>query len=486
MLVKGKCMEYEAVIGLEVHVQLNTKSKIFCGCSTEFGAKPNTHVCPVCMGMPGVLPVLNREVLNKAIKAGLSLNCEISLFSKFDRKNYFYPDLPKGYQISQYDYPIAKNGFIEVDLPDGSIKRIGITRAHMEEDAGKLIHTEGLPQSYVDLNRAGVPLLEIVSEPDMRTAEEAYYYLKELRNIMKYIDVSDVNMEEGSLRCDANVSVRPFGQKEFGTKVEIKNMNSFNGVKKAIEYEIERQLMALREGEKIIQETRLFDSKQNKTFSMRGKEEANDYRYFPEPDLPPIIIEKSFVDKIKNSIPELPRTKKLRFINDYGITMQDAETLTDDKALSDYFEECVKTAKTEPKKVANWILSETNAYINSYKISALDFGKRVTSKATAELLNYVEDGIISGKIAKEVYAEMVEKRKAPGEIIKEKGLKQISDTGELERLIDKVLDSHQNEVEKYKAGNLKLLGFFVGEIMKETRGQANPKAVNEILKQKLG
>ncbi len=480
-------MDYEVVIGLEVHVQLNTKTKIFCSCSTEFGAKPNSHVCPVCMGQPGVLPVLNEEALNKAITAGLAINCEIAAFSKFDRKNYFYPDLPKGYQISQFDFPVAKKGFIEFDMPDGNVKKIGITRAHMEEDAGKLVHTEGQPHSYVDLNRAGVPLLEIVSEPDMRSSVEAFYYLKELKNIMKYIGVSDVNMEEGSLRCDANVSIRPLGQKEFGTKVEVKNMNSFNGVKKAIEYEIERQKEALSEGKTIIQETRLFDAGQNKTFSMRSKEEANDYRYFPEPDLPPIKPDKMKVQKLQKSLPELPRAKKHRFINDYKITLQDAETLTDDNELSDYFEETVKNTKAEPQKAANWILSETNAYINEMKISFSDFKKTyVTPAANAQIISYIADGTISGKMAKEVYSDMVKTKKSAKDIIESKGLKQISDTGELEAVVDRIIAANPAEVEKYKAGNMKVMGFFVGEAMKATKGQANPKAVNEILKKKLG
>jgi aspartyl-tRNA(Asn)/glutamyl-tRNA(Gln) amidotransferase subunit B len=478
-------MDYEAVIGLEVHVQLNTKTKAFCGCSTEFGAPPNTQVCPVCMGQPGVLPAMNEKALHKSIQAGLTLNSEIAGYSKFDRKNYFYPDLPKGYQISQFDYPIAKGGFLEFDLPDGSVKKVGITRAHMEEDAGKLIHAEGTSYSYVDLNRSGVPLLEIVSEPDMRGSEEAFYYLKELRNIMKYTGVSDVNMEEGSLRCDANVSIRPKGQKELGTKVEIKNMNSFNGVRKAIDYEIERQISALGNGEKIRQETRLFDSAQNKTFSMRSKEEANDYRYFPEPDLPPVVVDKETVEKIKLTLPELPRAKKIRFMREYGIPLQDAEALTDDKDLADYFEETKRNYNGEAKKAANWILSEANAYINVKKVSALDFRKIVTPSSTGELLNFIEEGTISGKIAKDVFAEMVESKKNAKEIIEKKGLKQISDTGELETLVNQVLTNNPGEIEKYKAGKLNLMGFFVGEVMKLTKGQANPKVVNELLRKKL-
>ncbi len=478
-------MGYEPVIGLEVHVQLNTKTKIFCSCSTEFGTPPNTHVCPVCMGQPGVLPVLNGEALGKAIKAGLALDCEIPGSSKFDRKNYFYPDLPKGYQISQFDFPIAVKGSLEIDLPGGRIKKIGITRAHMEEDAGKLIHGEGKSYSYVDLNRAGVPLLEIVSEPDIRSSEEAYYYLKELRNVMKYIGVSDVNMEEGSLRCDANVSLRPEGEQKFGTKVEIKNMNSFNGVRHAIDYEIERQKGLLGEGKAIVQETMLYDAAVNKTFPMRSKEEANDYRYFPEPDLPPVRIGPDEIEKIKKSIPELPRQRKLRFIHEYGLGMQEAETLTDDRELADYFEETAGKTKAGPKKAVNWILSETNAYINSMKISFPDFSKKVPPESSGELLSLIEDGSISGKMAKEIYGKMVETGKTPSAIIEKDGYKQMSDTGEIEKIVAEILNKYPSEVKKYKDGNEKVISFFVGEIMKATKGSANPKSVNEILRNEL-
>lgn len=479
-------MDYEVVIGLEVHVQLNTKTKIFCGCSTEFGAPPNTHVCQVCMGQPGVLPVLNGDAFHKAVKAGLALNSRISTYSKFDRKNYFYPDLPKGYQISQFDLPVAVGGHVDIDLPGGTTKRIGITRAHLEEDAGKLVHAEGLPQSNVDLNRAGVPLLEIVSEPDMRSSEEAYHYLKELRNIMKTIEVSDVNMEEGSLRCDANVSIRPVGQKEFGTKVEVKNMNSFSSVKRAIDHEVARQTEAVENGQKIAQETRLYDADKNKTFSMRSKEEANDYRYFPEPDLPPMTPTDADIDAVRKSMPELPRARKIRFMKDYLLPLQDAETLTDEKDAADYFEETVKLIKGEPKKAANWVLSEASSYVNEKKITYKDFRKHASPAGTAALLNAVEDGTISGKQAKEVYAEMVQTGKLPGDIIEQKGMKQISDAGALETVIDKIILDNPGEVERFKAGNTKLMAFFVGEVMKETRGKANPKTVNEILRKKLG
>jgi len=478
---------YEAVIGLEVHVQLNTRTKIFCGCSTEFGAPANTHVCPVCMGQPGVLPVLNEEVLHKAILAGLAINAHIAEFSKFDRKNYFYPDLPKGYQISQYDYPICQKGAIEIVLSDGSTKRIGVTRIHMEEDAGKSIHLEGEPYSAVDLNRAGVPLLEIVSEPDMRSSEEASMYLKELRSIMKYIGVSDVNMEEGSLRCDVNVSVRPVGQKEFGTKVEIKNLNSFTGVKKAIEYEIERQIALLENNEKIIQETRLYDAKQNKTFPMRDKEEANDYRYFPEPDLPPLRISREEVDRIRQELPELPQQKRDRFVKQYGISLADAETLTEEREMADYFEEVVRHTTIEPKKVANWIQSELMAVLNElgWDITRLA-RERVSTQKLAELMNLIQSGEISGKMAKDVFAEMVDTGESPSVIVEKKGLKQITDTSALEHLIEEILAKNPGEVQRYREGKKNLMGFFVGEVMKATRGQANPKLVNEILQKKLG
>lgn len=478
-------MDWEVVIGLEVHVQLNTKTKIFCNCSTEFGAPPNTHVCPVCMGQPGVLPVLNEATLEKAVKAGLAMNCEIGRYSKFDRKNYFYPDLPKGYQISQFEYPIDGKGFLDIDLPDGMVKRIGITRAHLEEDAGKLIHVEGASHSLVDLNRAGTPLLEIVSEPDMRSAEEAYYYLIELRNIMKYIGVSDVNMEEGSLRCDANISVRPKGQQELGTKVEIKNMNSFTGVKKAISYEIERQIFAKENGESIVQETRLYDSHQNKTFSMRSKEEANDYRYFPDPDLPPIEVSDEFIEKISQSLPELPRARKLRFKEQYGLTMQDAETLTTERELADYFEETVKAAKIPVKKVSNWVQSEVMAVLNQRTWKIPDLDTKVSPTALAELLTLLEADSINGNTAKMVFNEMIESGQSASSIVEAKGLKQVSDNSALEKMVDEVLANNPKEAERFKNGEQKLMGFFVGQVMKVSKGQANPKLVNQIVRQKL-
>ncbi len=479
-------MEYEVVIGLEVHVQLNTRTKIFCNCSTEFGKSPNTQVCPVCMGQPGVLPVLNKEVVWKAVKAGLALNGEISKYSKFDRKNYFYPDLPKGYQISQFDLPIMKNGYLDINLSNDETKRIRITRIHMEEDAGKLIHGEGEAISYVDFNRAGVPLLEIVSEPDMRSSEEAYLYLKELRNIMKYIEVSDVNMEEGSLRCDANVSIRKKGETKLGTKVEIKNMNSFSSVRKAIDYEVARQIDVLESGGVIVQETRLYDATENKTFSMRNKEESHDYRYFPEPDLPPIMLDDDYIENVKATIPELPQVKRERFVKEYKLTGDEANLLSEEKDLAFYFEECVRNSKIEPKKISNWIQSEILAILNEKNIDISEFAKEyVSSLKLVELLNLIEDGTISGKIAKQVFEEMVESKKSAKEIVELKNLKQVTDNSEIEKWVMEVIQNNPKEVEKYKQGNEKLLGFFVGEVMKLSKGKANPKAVNEILREKL-
>lgn len=477
-------MDYEAVIGLEVHVQLNTRTKIFCGCSTEFGSPPNTHVCPVCMGQPGVLPVLNAEALDKAVRAGLSLGSSIPEYSKFDRKNYFYPDLPKGYQISQFDLPIAQGGFVDIDLPDGAVKRIGVTRAHLEEDAGKLIHLEGSPESAVDLNRAGVPLLEIVSEPDMRTSEEAVRYLREIRNIMKFIGVSDVNMEEGSLRCDANVSLRPRGRKEFGTRVEIKNMNSFTSVRRAIESETARQAALLDGGQAVVQETRLYDADQNRTHSMRGKEEANDYRYFPEPDLPPVVPDRVFVEKVRAELPELPRAKKLRLIADYGISLSDAEILTEDRALSDAFEETRKLTGMETKKVVNWFVNDVNSFINTRKISCADLVRAVPPSSAAQLLDAVHQGVVSQKTAKDVFAEMFDTKKTAGEIVEQKGLRQNSDESELEKIVDRVFAEHPDDVGKARE-NPKVVNALVGYVMAETRGKANPKTVNEIIRKRM-
>ncbi|GIW48449.1 MAG: aspartyl/glutamyl-tRNA(Asn/Gln) amidotransferase subunit B [Deltaproteobacteria bacterium] len=473
-------MEYEAIIGLEVHAQLLTESKIFCSCSTKFGARPNSQVCPVCLGMPGVLPVLNRKALEYAIRAAVAMNCEISPRSRFARKNYFYPDLPKGYQISQYEEPLSKNGWLEIET-NGTRKRVRIRRIHLEEDAGKLIHEYSKDWSYVDLNRAGVPLIEIVSEPDISSPEEAVSYLKKLRSILMYIGVCDGNMEEGSLRCDANVSVRPKGSKELGTKTEIKNVNSFKFVQKALEYEIRRQIAVLESGEKVTQETRLFDSNRGVTFSMRSKEEAHDYRYFPDPDLLPVVIDEEWIKEIKNTLPELPDARKERFINQYGIPSYDAEILTSSREIADYFEECVRHYG-KPKTVSNWIMTEVLRELKGEEdITSFP----VTPEKLAELLKLVDNGTISGKIAKDVFSEMVVTGKRAIDIVEEKGIRQISDEAEIERIISQVIENNPNEVARYKAGQEKLLGFFVGEVMKATKGKANPRLVNEILRKRL-
>ncbi|HOM10683.1 MAG TPA: Asp-tRNA(Asn)/Glu-tRNA(Gln) amidotransferase subunit GatB [Spirochaetota bacterium] len=475
-------MEFDAVIGLEVHVQLNTQSKIFCSCSTQFGSQANTQVCPVCLGLPGVLPVLNKEVLRKAIQAGLALNCKIATYSKFDRKNYFYPDLPKAYQISQYDKPICYDGFIEI-VTDNGIKKIGITRLHMEEDAGKNIHSEDSDYkvSYVDFNRTGVPLIEIVSEPDINTPDEAYQYLQNLRSILKYIEVSDCNMEEGSLRCDVNVSLKPKGSTTFGQKVEIKNLNSFRSVKLALEYEIERQKKMLLQNEKIVQETRLWDADRNITFSMRSKEEAHDYRYFPEPDLPPIEISREFIEQLKKELPELPHQKRIRFMQQYGLPEYDAQVLTSTRQLASYYEAVVADG-AQPKKASNWIMSEVLAKIDDPE--TID-SFIVKPKDLAILLKRIDDATISGKIAKTVFEEMLETGKNPDTIINEKGLRQVTDTGAIESIIDEVIKNNPKSVEDYKKGKDKALKFLIGQVMKESKGKANPQMVNDILIKKL-
>jgi aspartyl-tRNA(Asn)/glutamyl-tRNA(Gln) amidotransferase subunit B len=475
-------MEYEPVIGLEVHVQLNTFSKIFCSCSTKFGSRPNSQTCPVCLGLPGVLPVLNKEVLQKGILAGLALNGQIANFSKFDRKHYFYPDLPKAYQISQYDKPICEHGFIDIKVADQE-KRIGITRLHLEEDAGKLIHSED-PQknvSFVDLNRTGTPLAEIVSEPDLCSGEEAYQYLQKIKSIMKYIQVSDVNMEEGSLRCDVNISLREKGVEKFGEKVEIKNLNSFKAVKASIDYEIKRQTIALEEGEKIIQETRLWDPNKNETYSMRSKEDAHDYRYFPEPDLVPVILDDQEIAKIKTSLPELPREKSFRFIKDYNLPEYDAEVLTSVRQLADYYEEVVNQG-TNPKKTSNWIMNELLAKIDD--LEEID-SFIINPSKLAVLLKLIDNNTISGKIAKTVFEEMVKTGQQAEIIIEEKGLKQVTDQSEIEAMIEKIIEKNKQSVEDYKNGKEKALKFLVGQVMKESRGKANPQIVNQTLLKKL-
>ncbi len=470
-------MEYEAVIGLEVHVQLKTKSKIFCSCSTEFGAPPNTHTCPVCLGMPGVLPVLNEQAVEYAMKMALATNCTINRENVFARKHYFYPDLPKGYQISQYELPLAENGWIEVEV-DGKSRRIRINRIHMEDDAGKLIHDESRPVSYVDLNRTGTPLIEIVSEPDIRTPEEAANYLKKIRQIARYLKISDGNMEEGSLRCDANISLRPKGQKGFGTKAELKNMNSFKHVQKALEYEIRRQTALLLDGKEVVQETRLFDAAKGVTHSMRGKEEAHDYRYFPDPDLVPIVVDDNWLNKIKASLPELPDDKKERFIREYGLPEYDAHVLTDSIDMAEYFEECVK-CYPNAKKVSNWIMVEL---LRLLKLEGQEISDcKVTPSLLAELLELVDKGTISNKIGKKILEEVFDTGESPKEIVEKQGLSQVSDVSELSAIVENVIKSNPKEVEKYKAGKKKVMGFFVGQVMRETKGKANPKLVNELL-----
>ena len=477
-------VKYETVIGLEVHAQLATNSKIFCNCSTEFGADPNMHTCQVCLGLPGTLPVLNKQVVDYAIMAGLATNCGISDYSKFDRKNYFYPDLPKAYQISQFDLPICKEGYLDVDL-DEDMKRIGITRIHMEEDAGKLIHEGSIDNStgsLVDYNRTGVPLIEIVSEPDMRTPAEARAYLTQLKQILEYIGVSDCNMDEGSLRCDANVSIRPFGQEEFGTRAELKNMNSFKAVEKAIEYEVKRQQKLIEQGGKVVQETRTWDDSLNKTISMRGKEQAHDYRYFPEPDLLPLEIDDKWIDEIRNQLPELPRQKQERFIKEYGIPEYDAGVLTDSLALAAFFEECLESYD-DGKAVSNWIMGD---FLRLVKEEHLEIEEvKITGKLLAKMLKLMDKGVISSKIAKTIFEEMFKTGKDPELIVEEKGLKQISDQGELEGIVQKVLDENPEAVEDIKNGKDQAIGFLVGQVMKETRGKANPGMVNKMLKSQV-
>lgn len=474
--------KYEVVIGLEVHAQLLTETKMFCRCSTKFGSEPNSQTCPVCIGMPGVLPVMNRKAVEYAILTGLATNCRIAPYSRFARKNYFYPDLPKNYQISQYELPLCENGFVEI-VVDDEVKRIGITRIHMEEDAGKNIHEERGDHSFVDLNRTGVPLMEIVSEPDLRSPGEASEYMKKLRAILRYLGVCDGNMEQGSLRCDANVSIRPVGQNEFGTRAELKNINSFKFVEKALEYEIKRQVSVIEDGGRIIQETRLWDSAAGVTRSMRSKEEAHDYRYFPEPDIPPILVSQEWIDEIKAKLPELPDEKRKRFIGQHSLPEYDAELLTSEKAIADWYERVVESGG-QPKVVANWMMGDLMRLLNeeNKSVDALLFGPA----QMVGMLKLIDDGTISGKIAKTVFEEMYRTGKNAGDIVKEKGLVQISDTSEIEMAVDDVLAKSASEVERFKAGDEKLMGFFVGQVMKATKGKANPKMLNDLLKEKLG
>ncbi|MBF0329709.1 MAG: Asp-tRNA(Asn)/Glu-tRNA(Gln) amidotransferase subunit GatB [Nitrospirae bacterium] len=474
-------MKYEAVIGLEVHAQMATDTKIFCGCSTKFGSEPNSQTCPVCIGMPGVLPVLNKKAVECAIKTGLAVQSKISAYSRFARKNYFYPDLPKGYQVSQYELPICEGGHIEIVI-DGEVKRIGLTRIHMEEDAGKNIHEGGGPYSFVDLNRTGVPLMEIVSEPDIRTPAEAAAYMKKLRAILRYLEVCDGNMEQGSLRCDANVSVRPIGQKELGVKVELKNINSFRYVEKALEYEIKRQINVIESGGKIVQETRLFDSSTGVTQSMRSKEEAHDYRYFPEPDLVPIVPSEAWIEKIRQALTELPDAKRERFVTKYSLPEYDAELLTTDKTVADWYETAV-LAGGQPKAVSNWMMGELTKMLNDENKSIENCP--IKPEHLAGMLKLIDNGTISGKIAKTVFEEMYKTGKNADAVVKEKGLVQISDEGAIEKAVDEVLSKSAQEIERFKAGDEKLMGFFVGQVMKATKGKANPQMLNELLRKKL-
>jgi aspartyl-tRNA(Asn)/glutamyl-tRNA(Gln) amidotransferase subunit B len=503
-------MQYESIIGLEIHAQLLTESKMFCSCSTMFGAEPNTQTCPVCIGMPGVLPVINKKAIEYVIKTGLALNCEITPYSRFARKNYFYPDLPKGYQISQYELPLCRSGYIEIGS-NAQKRRIRLTRIHLEEDAGKNIH-EGGDYSLVDLNRAGVPLMEIVTEPDIRNAQEAAEFMRRLRMVLRYLGVCDGNMEQGSLRCDANVSVRPMGHEEFGIKTEIKNMNSFKFIEKALEYEISRQIKLLNKGETIIQETRLWDSKRGITESMRSKEEAHDYRYFPEPDLMPVEINREWIEEIRAQLIELPDKKMERFIREYNLTEDDARLLTEERAMAEWFEKAVRLGGN-PKTVANWMKGELLRLLNEDNRNIEECG--LSPKQLVDLLDFVDKGVINRNQAKVVFEEMYRKniknigvanitlsspkiiakgttvkrtppkKVTPEEIIRQKGFTQISDEREIEKIVDDILNNHPKEVERFRAGEQKLMGFFVGQVMKATKGKANPKIVNELLRKKL-
>ncbi len=484
--------EYEAIIGLETHCQLNTRSKIFCSCPTNFDSPPNTNVCPVCLGYPGVLPVLNQEVLASAVKLGLAIDGKITPHSKFDRKQYFYPDLPKNYQISQYDLPIVEQGQLEIEIVDKKTKEvsrkiIGITRLHMEEDAGKLVHAgserlSGSTHSLVDFNRTGVPLLEIVSEPDLRTGAEAAEYAQELRRLVRYLGISDGNMQEGSLRCDVNISVRKKGTEKFGTKVEIKNMNSFSAIQKAIEYEIDRQIEAIENGELIVQETRLWEEATQRTISMRKKEGSSDYRYFPEPDLPPLEVSPEQLKAWAEELPELPARKRRRYEEEFGLSAYDARVLTDDRTVAEYFETAV-IAGANAKLVANWISQDIAAYLNNNKLMITEIALQASD--LAELVKLIETGTISGKIAKEILPELLTEGGSPKALVEKKGLIQISDSSAIEKLIEDIIAAHPSELEKFRAGKTNLKGFFVGQVMKKSGGKADPKLTSQILDQKL-
>lgn len=474
---------YEVVIGLEVHAQLKTKTKIFCSCPVDFGAEPNTNVCPVCLGMPGVLPVLNKQVVAYAIKTGLALSCEIAKHCKFDRKQYFYPDLPKNYQISQYDQPICKNGCLEVNG-----KKIGIERIHMEEDAGKLVHAgsdrlHGSDYSLVDYNRTGTPLLEIVSKPDMRSAEEARDYAQTLRSILRYLDVCDGNLEEGSMRCDVNISLRPIGSKTFGTRTETKNVNSFKSLVGAVESEIERQTEILESGGKVIQETRLFEENSGKTISMRSKEEAHDYRYFPEPDLVPLEIAEKWINEIKETIPELPNEKKIRYPQEYGLSLDDTKVLIDDRNMAEFYEAAIRLG-ANPKKAANWLIGPVTAYLKEHKMDIIS--SCMTPKQLADLIGFIEKGTINDNIAKlEVLEELLSKGTDTEQIIKQKGLAQITDEGALKQIVKETLQENSEQLKQLKEGKEKVRGYFVGQVMKKTNGKASPSIVNNLISEFL-
>lgn len=474
--------EWEIVIGLEVHAQLSTKSKLFSGASTAFGAEPNTQACAIDLGFPGVLPVLNHDVVNMAIKLGLGLHAEIAPHSVFARKNYFYPDLPKGYQISQYELPIVGRGFLDIPLEDGSTKRIHITRAHLEEDAGKSLHEDFSGSSGIDLNRAGTPLLEIVSEPDIRSAKEAISYLKSLHSLVRYLEICDGNMQEGSFRCDANVSVRKKGDSKFGTRTELKNINSFRFIERAINYEVERQIALLESGGKVTQETRLYDANKNETRTMRSKEEANDYRYFPDPDLLPVAITEAMIAEVKKTLPELPHEKQQRFITAYELSVYDATVLTSSKALADYFETVVKITH-QPKLSANWIMGELSAALNKSDLEVTS--SPITAEQLAQLIVRIADNTISGKIAKTIFEALWNQEGTVDDIIEKRGLKQVTDTGAIEKLVDQILADNPTHVAEYRSGKEKLFGYFVGQAMKASGGKMNPQQLNDLLKKKL-
>ncbi len=474
-------MDYEIVIGLEVHAELATKSKIYCSCKTEFGGEPNTHCCPICTGMPGVLPVLNEKVVEYAVRAGLATNCTIAEYSKQDRKNYFYPDLPKAYQVSQYDLPLCKEGYVEIDI-EGTKKKIGITRIHIEEDAGKLIHDEWGTGTLVDYNRCGVPLIEIVSEPDIRSAEEARAYVENLRAILQYVEVSDCKMQEGSLRADVNLSVRPKGQEKFGTRTEMKNLNSFRSIVRAVEAEAKRQISEIESGGTIYQETRRWDDDKGMSYAMRSKEEAHDYRYFPEPDLAPIVSDREWIEKIRASLPELPEARRSRYVSEFGLPEYDAQLITQSKVLSDFFEEAVSKS-SNPKLVSNWIMGDLMRILKDkgLEVEQIPF----PAEYLARMIKLIESGKISGTIAKKVFEKMFESGKDPETIVKEEGLEVVSDEGALVGIVKSILEKNPQSVEDYKNGKEKAIGFLVGQAMKETKGKANPQIINKILKEEL-